>query len=137
MPARRRSGSLAGMTAKQIVMDMLQASDTGDFERFRALLDPSCEWVNPVVSAEGADAIAANVAGFMGAFPDRRHDVALLIQAGEHIAVEGDWVATHESGRQVRTPFAAIIRVAADRVAAVRLYADTAALTAQLEAVPA
>jgi ketosteroid isomerase-like protein len=134
MPARPGSGTLTGMTTGDIVMDMLRASDTGDFARFRRTLAPDCEWVNPVVRAEGADAIADNVAGFMSAFPDRRHDVSLLLESGAHVAVEGEWIATHQSGRPIRTPFAALIRVAAGRVAAVRLYLDTATLSAQFDA---
>lgn len=122
------------MTAKNIVTDMMRSSDVGDFERFRALLDPACEWVNPVVQATGADAIAENVAAFMAPFRDRLHDIALMLESGGTVAVEGTWTATTEDGRAVRTPFAAIIRVRGDRVAAVHLYADTAPLTAQLGA---
>jgi ketosteroid isomerase-like protein len=120
------------MTPTDIAMDMLRCSDEGDFAGFRARLDPACEWVNPVVHATGADDIATGVADFFAAFPRRRHDVSLVLGSGDTVAIEGEWLATHESGRGVRAPFAAIIRVCAGRVAAVRLYLDTAALMAQL-----
>jgi ketosteroid isomerase-like protein len=120
------------MTATQLVTDLFRASDAGDFDRFRALLHRDCEWVNPIVQAHGAEEIARNVGGFMAAFPERRHDVSLVVASGDDLAVEGEWVAVHESGATVRAGFVALILVEADQVAAVRLYADTAALAAQL-----
>jgi ketosteroid isomerase-like protein len=132
MRARPRVREARRHDRQDLVTDMLHASDVGDWERFRALLAADCEWVNPVVRAEGADAIAENVAGFMSAFGRRRHHVSLLLESGEFVAVEGEWAATDESGRAVRAPFAAITRVDDGHVAAVRLYVDTAALMAQL-----
>jgi steroid delta-isomerase-like uncharacterized protein len=120
------------MTNSQIVQEILQHSDSGDFTRFRALLADDCEWVNPVVKARGADEISRNVAGFFAAFPRREHQVALTVESGEMVAIEGRWVATHDSGRPVEAPFAAIMQVRAEHAAAVRLYLDTAALLAQL-----
>ena len=116
------------MTAKDLVTVMLHASDVGEWERFRALLADDCEWVNPVVRAAGADAIATNLAEFSRAFPERRHDVSLVLESDGLVAVEGEWAATDERGRAVRVPFAAIIRVQDDRVAGVHVYPDTAAL---------
>jgi ketosteroid isomerase-like protein len=124
------------MTNTQIVSDILQHSDSGDFARFRALLADDCEWVNPVVRARGADEISRNVAGFFAAFPHRQHQVALTVESGETVAIEGRWVATHDSGRPVEAPFAAIMQVRAGHVAAVRLYLDTAALLAQIDTGP-
>jgi ketosteroid isomerase-like protein len=137
MPRRRRRGTLPGMTAKEILTEMMYSSDRGDYDRFRALLDPRCEWVNPMIQAEGADEIARAVADFSAAFPQRRHEIEQMIESGESVAIEGEWVATHESGRTVRSPFAAITRVHDGRVAAVRLYIDTAALMSQLAPAPA
>ena len=121
------------MTATDLVTTMLRHSDRGDFEAFRALLDPDCEWVNPMIQARGAQEIAENVAAYSAAFPRRRHDVSRVIVAGENLAVEGHWIATHESGVTVDVPFAAIMREHGGRIAAVRLYIDTAAFMAQLE----
>jgi ketosteroid isomerase-like protein len=125
------------MSSTDIVTTMLRHSDEGDFDAFRALLDPKCKWVNPMINAEGADEISANLASFSSAFPQRRHDVSLTIESGGTVAVEGEWVAEHESGALVRTPFAAMIRVRDERVAAVRVYVDTAAFGAQLGATAA
>jgi steroid delta-isomerase-like uncharacterized protein len=123
------------MTNSQIVHDILRYSDIGDFTRFRALLADDCEWVNPVVRAHGADEISRNVAGFFAAFSRRRHQVALTVESGDTVAIEGRWVATHDSGRPVEAPFAAIMQVRAGQVSAVRLYLDSAALLAQLDPV--
>jgi uncharacterized protein (TIGR02246 family) len=126
------------MTPQQLVLDMLDASDVGDFERFRALLAPDCEWVNPVVQATGADEIAAGVAAYFADFPQRRHDVSLVLESGDTVAIEGDWVAAHEpTGRSVSVPFAAVIRVRDARVAAVRLYVDPLGMMEQLGMTPA
>lgn len=129
MIARASSGTLPRMTPKAMVMEMLGASDRGDFTRFRALLADDCEWVNPVVHAEGADEIARNVGGFMAGFPGNRHEVTLALESGDQVAIEGEWVAG-----SVRAPFAAIVHTRGPRVASVRLYLDTAALSAKLEA---
>jgi steroid delta-isomerase-like uncharacterized protein len=133
MTPRPDRARLEFMTNSQIVHDILQHSDSGDFTRFRALLADDCDWVNPVVSAHGADEISRNLAGFFAAFPRRQHQVALTIESGEMVAIEGRWVATHDSGRPVEAPFAAIMRIRAGLVAAVRLYLDTAALMAQMD----
>jgi ketosteroid isomerase-like protein len=125
------------MTPTEIVTDMLHAFDTGDYERFRALLAPDCRWVNPVVRAEGADEIVDKLAGFMRGFPERRHEVSLLLESGDHVAIEGEWVATDGDGRPVRAPFAAVAHVLEDRLCALRVYLDTAPLMAQLAPVEA
>jgi ketosteroid isomerase-like protein len=121
------------MTNAQLVRDILRHSDRGDSARFRALLADDCQWVNPVVQATGADEITRNVFGFFAAFPRRDHQLRLVVESGEIVAIEGHWVATHESGRSVDAPFAAILQARSGLIVAVRLYLDTASLMAQLE----
>jgi ketosteroid isomerase-like protein len=121
------------MTPQELVLDMLDASDMGDFERFRTRLAPDCEWRNPVIQATGADEIAAGVAAYSADFRQRRHDVSLLLVSGDTVAVEGAWVATHEpTGRAVTVPFAAVVRTRDDRVEAVRVYLDPLGMMEQL-----
>lgn len=136
MTPRPDRAKLKFMTNSQIVRDILQHSDSGDFTRFRALLADNCEWVNPVVQARGADEISRNVAGFFAAFRRREHQVALIVESGETVAIEGRWVAIHDSGTPVEAPFAATMQIRAGQVVAVRLYLDTAALLAQLNPAP-
>jgi ketosteroid isomerase-like protein len=88
--------------------------------------------VNPVVRARGADEISRNVARFFAPFPRRRHQVALTVESGDTVAIEGRWVAP-TTRRPVEAPFAAIMQVCAGQVAAVRLYLDPGALLAQLD----
>jgi ketosteroid isomerase-like protein len=125
------------MTNAQLVRDILRHSDRGDSAGFRACLADDCEWVNPVVKATGADEIARNVFGFFAAFPHRDHQLSLVVESGDIVAIEGHWVATHESGLSVDAPFAAILQARAGLIVAVRLYLDTASLMAQLEPAPA
>jgi ketosteroid isomerase-like protein len=121
------------MRPKDLVLDMLRASDAGDFERFRARLAPDCEWHNPVIQATGADEIAAGVAAYSADFRRRHHDVSLLLESGDTVAVEGDWVATHApTGHTVTVAFAAVIRTRDDRVEAVRVYLDPLGMMEQL-----
>ena len=132
MAAAARHAEL--MTPQDLVLDMLRASDAGDFERFQARLAPDCEWHNPVIQASGAEEIAAGVAAYSADFGERRHDVSLLIESGDTVAAEGNWVATHEpTGRTVTVPFAAVIRVRHDRVEAVRVYLDPLGMMEQLD----
>ena len=125
------------MTNAQLVRDILRHSDQADSARFRALLADDCEWVNPVVQATGADEITRNVFGFFAAFPRRDHQLSLLVESGDTVAIEGHWVATHASGQTVDAPFAAIMQVRAGLISAVRLYLDTASLMARLQPVGA
>lgn len=121
------------MTNAQLVREILRHSDQGDSARFRSLLAEDCEWVNPVVQATGADEITRNVFDFFAAFPRRDHQLNLVVESGDVVAVEGHWVATHESGQSVDAPFAAIMQVRTGLIVAVRLYLDTASLMAQLQ----
>jgi ketosteroid isomerase-like protein len=125
------------MTNTQLVRDILRHSDRGDSAGFRALLAGDCQWVNPVVKATGADEITRNVFGFFAAFPHRDHQLSLVVESGDIVAIEGHWVATHESGLSVDAPFAAILEVRTGLIRAVRLYLDTANLMAQLQPAPA
>ena len=122
------------MTNTDVVLDVLRHSDQGDFTRFRELLTPDCEWSNPMIRAEGPDQIAANVASFASTFPRRHHQVTCSLESGDTVAIEGSWVATHESGHEVDVPFAALMRLQDSKIASVRIYLDTGAFAAQLAA---
>jgi ketosteroid isomerase-like protein len=124
------------MSSSTIILEALRCSDRGDFDSFRALFAKNCEWRNPVVTAHGAEEISRAVAGLSAPFPQRQHRVALTIESGDLVAVEGHWTATHESGRSVDVPFAAMVDVHGGLIASVRLYLDTAAMAAQLSAEP-
>ena len=132
------------MTPEELVLAMLRHSDAGDLDAFRALLMADCEWVNPMIRATGPDDIAAGIAGYRAAFPDYHHDVALVVGAGDTVAVEGEWTGTNTgplatpdgilapTGRTVRVPFAAVARTRGDRVASVHVYLDPLGFMAQL-----
>ena len=77
-----------------------------------------------MIRAHGPDEIVRGIAAYGKAFPQRRHELSLILEAGATVALEGEWVATHSgplatpdgelpaTGRTVRVPFAAVIRVA-------------------------
>ena len=137
------------MSPKDTVIEMLRATDEGRYDDFRARLEPDCGWVNPMVQAQGPDEIVRALAAYGEAFPVRRHELSLILDPpGETVAVEGEWVATHTgplatpdgdlpaTGRTVRVPFAAVIRVTSGRVASVRVYLDPLGFMAQLGLAP-
>ena len=136
------------MTPREAVKEMLRSSDEGDYETFRSRLAEDCEWVNPMIRAHGPDEIAQGVAAYDDAFPERRHELALVLEAGSTVGVEGEWVATHAgpldtpqgeippTGRTVRVPFAAVARVRDERVASVHVYLDPLGFLAQLGLLP-
>jgi ketosteroid isomerase-like protein len=137
------------MNPSEIVTEMLRSGDEGRWEAFHARLEPDCEWMNPMAPARGADEVVAAVAAYADAFPDRRHELSLVLEAGSTVAVEGAWVATHAgplrtpdgeipaTGRTVRVPFAGVVRVRGDRVASTHVYLDQLGFMAQLDLAPA
>jgi ketosteroid isomerase-like protein len=137
------------MSPREIVSEMLRSSDGGRFDAFHARLESDCEWVNPMAQARGADHVVAALAAYADAFPDRRHELSLVLEAGSTVAVEGEWVATHAAplrtpdgeipatGRTVRVPFAGVIHVRGDRVASAHVYLDPLGFMAQLGIAPA
>jgi ketosteroid isomerase-like protein len=136
------------VTPGQLVLEQLRRSDSGDFEAFRAALDPDIEWVNPMAPAHGPDQVVEAVAAWAEPFPERRHDLTQVIEAGDLVALEGVWVATHTgtlrapagdvpaTGRTARVPFAAVMRVRDGRLASVRVYLDPLGFMAQLGLAP-
>jgi len=136
------------MTPAELVVAMLRDSDDGDFEAFRARLADDCEWVNPMLQARGPDEVTPGQQVYARAFPERRHELSLVLEAGSTVGVEGVWVATHTgplatpdgevppSGRTVRVPFAAVVRVRDERVASAHVYLDPLGFMAQLGLVP-
>ena len=136
------------MSPRDIVIEMLRCTDEGRYDDFRARLEPGCEWVNPMVRAHGPDEIVRSLAAYGEAFPERRHELSLVLQSGPTVAVEGEWIATHAgplatpdgeipaTGRVVRVPFAAVIRVPDGRVASVHVYLDPLGFMAQLGLAP-
>jgi ketosteroid isomerase-like protein len=126
----------------------LRYTDEGRYDDFHAALDPDCEWVNPMAKAHGPDEIVRALAAYGEAFPERRHEVSLALEAGSTVALEGEWVATHTgplatpdgevpaTGRTVRVPFAAVVRVRGGRVASTCVYLDPLGFMAQLGLVP-
>jgi ketosteroid isomerase-like protein len=134
------------MTPSETVLAMLHASDTGDLDALRARLEPDCEWRNPMIQASGADEIVQGIAAYAVGFSMRRHELSLVLEQGATVALEGEWVATHTgplatpegeippTGRTVRVPFAAVVRVRGERVSSVHL--DPLGFMAQLGPVP-
>jgi ketosteroid isomerase-like protein len=136
------------MSARDVVIEMLRCTDESRYDDFRAGLEPGCEWVNPMVQAHGPDEVVRSRAAYGEAFPERRHELSRVLEAGATVAVEGEWVATHAgplatpdgeipaTGRTVRVPFAAVIRVADGSVDSVHVYLDPLGFMAQLGLAP-
>jgi ketosteroid isomerase-like protein len=137
------------MNPSEFVTEMLACSDEGRFDSFRDHLAAECDWRNPMGHARGPDEIVALLAGYAEAFSERRHELALVLEADSMVAVEGEWIATHTgplstldgdippTGRTVRVPFAAVMHVRDGRVASNHVYLDPLGFMAQLGLAPA
>ena len=136
------------MDHKDIVVELLRSTDEGRYDDFRARLEPGCEWTNPMAQAHGPDEIMQALAAYGDAFPERRHELSLVLEAGSTVAAEGTWIATHArplltpegelpaTGRTVRVPFAAVVHVSDARIASARIYLDPLGFMAQLGLAP-
>jgi ketosteroid isomerase-like protein len=132
------------MSNSDIVLELLRKTDAGDADGFAAGLAPDCEWVTPTAHVRGRDAVRDHLEGFREAFPGARHEVTASVEAGETVACEGVWIALHTgplrmpdgelaaTGKQVRLPFGAFIRVRDGAVASAGIYWNELVFMGQL-----
>jgi steroid delta-isomerase-like uncharacterized protein len=119
--------------------------ETGDVDGALACLAPGAEFTNPLGAMPVPDGVRAMLQGYVSAFPDNRFEVKNVVESGDQVVLEGDWVGTHRgplplpsgqsipaSGRAVRSPFATVFRVREGRIVSHRSYWDLAGFLTQL-----
>ena len=103
------------------------------------------EFSSPLGALPVPDGVRGMLEGYVVGFPDNRFEVKNVVEAGDQVAMEGDWVGTHTgplplptgqsvpaTGRSVRAPFVTMFRVRDGRIASHRGYLDLAAFLGQL-----
>jgi predicted ester cyclase len=134
---------------EELARRILEVTDAQDWAAREALLTADCEFVTPIGPMRGRASTTAYSAPFALAFPDSRHEIALLTGAGDVVLVEGVWTATHlgvletpqgpvpATGRSVASPFVVVMRASGDLMASLHVYFDQLAFLAQLGLLPA
>jgi predicted ester cyclase len=123
----------------------IAALNAHDLEGVLAGLGPAVEWMSPGgVVLQGPGQVEQFLVAWWRAFPDATFHVGAQVVGDAVGALEATLVATHagtlrtpsgdisSTGRTVRIPCAAILRLDAGRIAAKHLYFDLADVLAQL-----
>jgi steroid delta-isomerase-like uncharacterized protein len=165
MPGARADGTLAEQPLKDsgqppssgatlmgepIAAQVYDAFSRGDLDACLRLFAPDCQVIFPgAPPLSGPDQIRPYFQAQLPAFPDGHHTVRRMIEQGSLVAAElvftgkqtGPYAtpagAIPPSGRQVAFESVDIVEVSAGRIAAWRVYLDTASMMAQLGASPA
>ena len=135
--------------ARQVVEQWAAALDRGDLDGSGAFVSDDVDWANAVASVRGREELQAVLGAYWTAFPDFRHEITSVVEAGDLVALEGVASGTHEgplvgpmgeipaSGRSISFPFAAWARVEDGKIVRFRGYWDVAGFMEQLGAAPA
>ena len=133
---------------RKLVEKAFDLTDRGEIEARADLMTPDVDfWVSgfPGTGREGTIAYSTPM---IAAFSGMRHDITLAMEAGDTVAVEGVWTATHTAplvtpegevpatGRSVRLPYAAVFRVRDGLFSYVHVYVDRLDFMAQLGLLP-
>lgn len=130
-------------TNKQIARHFLARADEGDFEAWRAMLDPDA-----IASANGEvmgrDEFEGMVRGITEAFSDGRHNIESQVAEGDLVATRLTWTAVHTgefngvpaSNRPVRISGDAFDRIVDDTLVEHHASFDAMGLLAQIGAIP-
>jgi ketosteroid isomerase-like protein len=140
--------SEVSMSNSDILLELLRRTDAGDADGFAAGLAPDCEWVTPSAHVRGREAVRDHLEGYREAFPGARHEVTRILESGDTVASEGVWIAVHSgplrmpegelpaTGKQVRLPFGAFMRVREGALASARIYWNELVFMGQLGLAP-
>jgi ketosteroid isomerase-like protein len=135
------------MEPKQVVTEALATFDRKGADAFVDYFDADSEVTTPFGTFRGRDEIRNFMRGMMGAFSESRHAVDAYAD-GDIVTVEGTWSGTHTgtlataqgevpaTAREVKLPFAAVVRVRDGRIASLHNYYDGVGFMAQLGLMP-
>jgi predicted ester cyclase len=150
-------------TAAEQVRTMIRRQDAGDTQGYAGGFTPDGEFVHPAATVRGREALAAFIGGYHAAFPDGRHEVTRLLEAGDVVAgdvvagdvvagdvvaMEGTFTGTHTgplpgpegeiapTGRTVTIRWSGFAHVVDGQVRSLHGYYDQLAFLGQLGLVP-
>jgi steroid delta-isomerase-like uncharacterized protein len=131
--------------AREIAERYFRNIEQGDVAGALACLAPGAEFINPLGAMPVPDGVRMMLEGYVSGFPDNRFEVKNVIEAGDQVVMEADWVGTHAgplplpdgsavpaTGRAVRAPLVTVFRVREGRIVSHRGYWDLAGFLAQL-----
>lgn len=129
--------------ATDLVLQMFKHVDAHELDEMAALMTPDVDFINPLGHQVGREAVKANFAPVGVGFPDSQHIMQSVYDAGDAVAIEGEWTGTNsgplvtpqgevQTGRTVRFPFGAICRVENGQVATAHIYHDLLIMFQQL-----
>jgi ketosteroid isomerase-like protein len=133
---------------EDLARDVFTAIEAHDFGRLEELLAPDCDVVVPGFSGRGPQAFIAWMQPFLGAFPDIRHELGTVAEAGDVIGFELRVSGTHTeamrspageipaTGRPLDLPAANMWRTDGGRIVAYHVYFDQMEFLGQLGLLP-
>jgi steroid delta-isomerase-like uncharacterized protein len=130
---------------RELAEQYFRCIEKGDVDGALACLAPGAEFTNPLGALPVPDGVRGMLQGYVSAFPDNRFEVKNVVESGDQVVLEADWVGTHRgplplpsgqsipaSGRAVRAPLATVFRVRDGRIVSHRSYWDLAGFLTQL-----
>jgi steroid delta-isomerase-like uncharacterized protein len=131
--------------AREIAERYFHSIEKGDVTAALQCLAPGAEFTNPLGAIPVPDGVRGMLDGYVSAFPGNRFEVKNVLEVGDQVALEADWVGTHTgplplpngavvpaTGRAVRSPMVTIFRVIEGRIVSHRSYWDLSGFLAQL-----
>jgi ketosteroid isomerase-like protein len=118
-----------------LVRDWLDALMQEDWERFANALTPGIRFVMTAQNEEftGTEAVLASYQDWRGIFSELRVEVVDGFACGDRVAVHMLWTGnTVKDSRPIRFPSCFLIRLAADKIAAITDFYDQLTYEAQL-----
>jgi ketosteroid isomerase-like protein len=134
----------ATMKAAELVEQVRQTFETGEVERFGALVAPGAEIRNPFTAVQGPEGFAELARDFTEAFSERRIEVLGVVDSGTTAVAQIRVRARHTgplklpdgevpaTGNDIEFEEAGVVRVRDGRIASWHSYYDTLALAHQL-----
>ena len=131
--------------------ELVEAFNAGDWERFRATLNPAVVYEESGTGrrVEGADAYIQLCQGWREGFPDASGTVGWVAASAETVALEVVWTGTHTgplaspagtmppSQRRIDVRATLWLRLEGDRAREVHHHLDMLTMLQQLGAIPA
>jgi steroid delta-isomerase-like uncharacterized protein len=139
------------MTAKELYLEAMRRTDSGDQEGFLALFVDDCDWLVPGAALHGKEQLREWIAPFWDGFPTFRHDIARTVaETDETVFGEGTWTGEHNgtmtmpegelppTGRTISLRFAitGTRTPGGEQIQSVHLYFDQLEFLGQLGVLP-
>lgn len=131
--------------AKTLPEQYFAAIGRGDVEQALSLIAVHADFQTPAGRVPVPDGVRAMLNGYVTAFPGSRFEVTRVFGNDDEMAVEGNWVGTHNgpmsmpdgsklppTGKSVRVPYATLFKLNRDQITSHHAYWDMASLLGQL-----